>query len=106
MNGIATNHDDRADVVQETASRLGFTPAIIEKDFWVCWSLQKLFVSDERLPSLLFKGGTSLSKVFKVIQRFSEDIDISLDRHDLGFKDERDPTNASSNKRPLNLSMN
>jgi hypothetical protein len=59
---------------------------IVEKDFWVCWTLKELF----RLPAigehLIFKGGTSLSKVFKVIERFSEDIDVSIDRSFLGFR--------------------
>jgi len=47
----------------------------------------------------LFKGGTSLSKVYNVIERFSEDIDLSLDRHDLGFSGELDPENAPSKRR-------
>lgn len=54
-------------------------PAIIEKDFWVCWALLRLY-SDEQLSKLLmFKGGSSLSKVFHLIDRFSEDIDLILD---------------------------
>jgi hypothetical protein len=103
MDNIAAQHEERADLVRETAARRGLAPSLIEKDFWVCWTLQKLFVQDEGHPSLLFKGGTSLSKVFKLIERFSEDIDLSLDRHDLGFKDDRDPMNAPSNKRARKL---
>src|ERR1700674_3126667 len=53
------------------------SPVILEKDFWVCWLLGILFES-EFAGSLVFKGGTSLSKVFGVIERFSEDIDLSL----------------------------
>lgn len=67
---------------------------IPEKDFWVCWTLSKLF-SLGGLPSLLFKGGTSLSKAFGLIDRFSEDIDISLNRADLGFDGENDPAQIS-----------
>ena len=53
--------------------------SIIEKDFWVVWVLGRIF-SDARLNSILiFKGGTSLSKVFNLIGRFSEDIDLILD---------------------------
>src|SRR5262249_51016922 len=50
---------------------------ILEKDFWVCWLLSILFES-KFADALVFKGGTSLSKVFGVIERFSEDIDLSL----------------------------
>ena len=57
--------------------RRNVSPVILEKDFWVCWLLGILFES-EFADSLVFKGGTSLSKVFGVIERFSEDIDLSL----------------------------
>src|SRR5665213_4301979 len=71
---------------------------ILEKDFWVCWTLKELF----RLPviseHLIFKGGTSLSKVFKVIERFSEDIDVSIDRGFLGFGGTNEPEAGTSNK--------
>jgi hypothetical protein len=50
----------------------------LEKDVWVCWVLQALFTMPGRLP-IAFKGGTSLSKVFGAIARFSEDVDITLD---------------------------
>ena len=57
-----------------------------------------------RLPGPLFKGGTSLSKVYKVIERFSEDVDIVLDRHALGFTGDQDPPNiAGTNKRNRKL---
>ena len=52
------------------------TPAIAEKDFWVTFVLERIF-SDEKLsPILIFNGGTSLSKVYGFIERFSEDIDL------------------------------
>ena len=57
--------------------RSNISPVIMEKDFWVCWLLSFLFES-EFADSLVFKGGTSLSKVFGAIDRFSEDIDLSL----------------------------
>ncbi len=47
---------------------------------------------------MLFKGGTSLSKVFGVIERFSEDVDLSFDRAGLGFGGESDPLNATTGK--------
>ncbi len=77
---------DRAAVLQETAARMGVgSAAIIEKHFWVCWTLGQIFTA-EVLPRPLFKGGTSLSKVYGIIARFSEDVDIVLDRHTLGFE--------------------
>ncbi len=51
---------------------------MVEKDFWVCWLLGLLFADAELSPHLVFKGGTSLSKVYGVIDRFSEDIDLSM----------------------------
>jgi hypothetical protein len=51
----------------------------VEKDFWVCWSLRRLFVPP-LVDGMVFKGGTSLSKVWEAIDRFSEDIDITLPR--------------------------
>ena len=63
----------------ETASQMHTTNAIVEKDFWVVWTLGKLFSDDRLNKILMFKGGTSLSKVFDLIGRFSEDIDLILD---------------------------
>ncbi len=90
--------EDRAALFQETATRMGPAPAIIEKDFWVCWALSRLFTPAARRPAMLFKGGTSLSKVYGFIERFSEDVDLSLDRAALGFTGERDPEGAVSRK--------
>lgn len=67
-----------------TAQRLGTTPQNVEKDFWVCWTLDALFNGLGASPRLLFKGGTSLSKAFGLIERFSEDIDVTVFRDDLG----------------------
>jgi len=67
--------------------------AIIEKDFWVCWSLKQLFALPSFRDHMIFKGGTSLSKAYDVIHRFSEDVDLSLDRAQLGFEGDRDPEN-------------
>lgn len=70
---------ERRELFAETAVRKGMTPAIVEKDFWVCWTLGRLFVHPDLSRLLMFKGGTSLSKVFHLIERFSEDIDLILD---------------------------
>lgn len=69
--------DERRLYVEQAAVRRTISPVVLEKDFWVCWLLGVLFES-EFAGSLVFKGGTSLSKVFGVIERFSEDIDLSL----------------------------
>ena len=75
-------------------------PAIVEKDFWVCWILQLLFAEPALKNQLVFKGGTSLSKVFGLIDRFSEDIDLVLDWRLLGYDQEgaNDPYQATSSK--------
>lgn len=80
MDNIALLHkEELRELFNETAIRKHVTPVIAEKDFWVTWVLSKIF-NDPYLSSILmFKGGTSLSKVFNVIQRFSEDIDLVLD---------------------------
>lgn len=72
------NRDERGVFIQEAAARLGVLPVIVEKDYWVCWLLGKIFEDPHWEQHLVFKGGTSLSKVFNAIQRFSEDIDLSV----------------------------
>lgn len=77
--------EDRRDAFLGAARRLGTAEQNVEKDFWVCWTLDALFNGhDAGGPRLLFKGGTSLSKAFGLISRFSEDIDITIFRDDLG----------------------
>jgi len=88
---------------EEAQSVLGLPPASIEKDFWVCWTLWKLFEMPHWGNCLTFKGGTSLSKAYNLISRFSEDIDIVIGRDFLGFVDERDPRSPMSNKRRKGL---
>jgi len=70
--------DERAEILQVLAVQLGRTPVVLEKDVWVCWTLAHLFTISGRQP-MAFKGGTSLSKVYGAIARFSEDLDITLD---------------------------
>ena len=94
---------ERLDLYSSTANRLSTNPKYVEKDVWVCFVLDALFNQlPAEHPKLLFKGGTSLSKAFGLINRFSEDIDLVVDRADLGFEDDRDPTipsELSRNKR-------
>ncbi len=76
---------DRRGLFLATAARLGTTVQNVEKDFWVFWTLDALFNGLQRGgPRLLFKGGTSLSKGYGLIERFSEDIDITVFRVDIG----------------------
>lgn len=75
---------DRLEVFRETANRLGAPVGNIEKDFWVCWTLDALYNRlPDGTPRMLFKGGTSLSKSYGLIERFSEDIDVTVFRDDL-----------------------
>lgn len=76
---------DRAETFEIAALRTGMSPAIVEKDFWVCWTLDYLFSHCEYRDSFAFKGGTSLSKAFNLIERFSEDIDLIFDWRLLGY---------------------
>lgn len=73
------SQQERSDLFAETANAMRTTPAIVEKDFWVVWVLSRVFANAELARILKFKGGTSLSKVFGLIGRFSEDIDLILD---------------------------
>ena len=92
MNKVAQMEaKERAALFAETAARRDLAEAIIEKDFWVCWVLKQLFSIETLKDRLLFKGGTSLSKVFHAINRFSEDIDLAVDYVALGFKGDKDP---------------
>jgi len=92
LNSIARMPaNTRAELFAETADRKVLPEAIIEKDFWVCWVLKQLFSIEALSGRLLFKGGTSLSKIFHAINRFSEDIDLAVDYAALGFTGERDP---------------
>lgn len=88
MDKIALLSDkERKSLFAETAAKMKTVPAIVEKDFWVVWVLDKIF-SHKRLKGILrFKGGTSLSKAFNLIGRFSEDIDLILDWRELGQAD-------------------
>src|SRR3990167_5149679 len=72
---------------------------IIEKDYWVVWVLEKAFSIEKLSPHLTFKGGTSLSKIYGVIDRFSEDADLSIEKEFFGFHPSDAPENAPSKKK-------
>lgn len=102
MNRVATmERGEREELFSETAARLGVADAIVEKDFWVCWVLKQLFSNKAFEERLLFKGGTSLSKIFRAINRFSEDINLAVNYVAFGFTGEKDPRqeNISKTKR-------
>lgn len=76
---------DREALFRNTAAKMGMNEAIIEKDFWVCYMLDYLFHRCAWRDNFAFKGGTSLSKAYGLIERFSEDIDLILDWRVLGY---------------------
>lgn len=69
---------ERLEALNTAANTSGIPPHLLEKDIWVVWSLRHLFTGPYA-PHLVFKGGTSLSKAYGVIQRFSEDVDLTYD---------------------------
>ena len=75
---VRLSPERRALAFTQTAARMSASSVMVEKDFWVCWLLGLLFADPALAPHLVFKGGTSLSKVYGVIDRFSEDIDLSM----------------------------
>ena len=75
----------------EGGRALGLSSGSVEKDLWICWTLRALCQLPALGPHLTFKGGTSLSKGWTLIQRFSEDIDLVIDREFLGFGGDRSP---------------
>ena len=81
---LAAAANDRRDAFIAAGRRLGAAEQNIEKDFWVCWTLTSLFRSDRIGENLVFRGGTSLSKGWQCIERFSEDIDLAINRSWVG----------------------
>lgn len=78
--------DELSVIIEKTSEAKSLSPAIIEKDLWVCAILDYLFTKSPWKDSLAFKGGTSLSKAFDLIERFSEDIDLILDWRVIGYE--------------------
>lgn len=86
------------DVITNTAIRKNLSPAIIEKDLLVCAILNYLFTECPWKDNLAFKGGTSLSKAFNLIERFSEDIDLILDWRIVGYETKEPLAERSNTK--------
>lgn len=95
---LSLSSDDQRLAIEQTAARKGWTASSVEKDFWVCWTLEQVFALPDLRGHLTFKGGTSLSKAWGLIDRFSEDIDVTVRREALGFSGERSPERAPSLK--------
>ena len=87
-------------VIINTAAKKGMNNAIVEKDLWVCITLDYLFHHSKWKDKIAFKGGTCLSKVYHLIERFSEDIDLILDWRVLGYS-VREPWEERSNTKQL-----
>lgn len=86
-NFLKTSTSDRLSVFTEAAFSLGINLTVLEKDFWVCWTLSQLFNNKELFDHMVFKGGTSLSKSYSLIDQFSEDCDLTINRSILNVKD-------------------
>jgi hypothetical protein len=97
---LGSTHKERRQIFEEAASRSQNikNPVIIEKDFWVCWTLDQIFSSPTLSPHIIFKGGTSLSKCYNMIERFSEDIDLTLSKEYIGITEANDPANVATHK--------
>jgi len=80
--------EERALFIDQYAISSNIPSYIVEKDFWVCWLLGRIFATPGLEEGCVFKGGTSLSKVFGAIMRFSEDIDLAILPSALGWSEE------------------
>lgn len=106
MDSVARLPDsERNALFAETAVVMHTVPAIIEKDFWVVWVLDKLFGHAQLSKILQFKGGTSLSKAFNLIGRFSEDIDLILDWREV-TQDDPHQSRSITQQKKFNESLN
>lgn len=92
---LSLTPQERLELLDAASQQRGLAPAILEKDYWVCKTLDALFGLPELGSHLVFKGGTSLSKVYGLIDRFSEDVDVSFHREFLGFGEDHDPEAAT-----------
>ena len=88
---IKLDKTERSQAFRIASEKLGYPAYVVEKDFWVTYILDALFNRIDHKHRILFKGGTSLSKCYKLIDRFSEDIDLSLHMADLGFEGDKAP---------------
>ena len=97
---------ERRELFSETANAMNITAAAAEKDFWICWVLLHVFEDEKLSQYLRFKGGTSLSKCYNSIERFSEDIDLILDWTSLTEEDPTAEGRSKTKQRKLNQDIN
>ncbi len=95
---LSLDAKDKRAYFEVAAANLNIMPQLVEKDFWVFWILKVLFSLPEVGEHLTFKGGTSLSKCYNVIKRFSEDVDISIKRPFLSKDKMIEPDKEKNNK--------
>jgi len=98
MNFLELSNEQRKLVISQASAEEGINANLVEKDWWICQVLKALYT----LPCaeyISFKGGTSLSKCWKLIERFSEDVDIAIDREFLGFSGKLSKTQISDKLR-------
>lgn len=98
---LARSNSDKLRIYTEASAKLRLPADYIEKDIWVCWGLRELFALPEWGDKLTFKGGTSLSKGYQLIERFSEDIDVTIGREALGFESDLGKLSKSQRKKAL-----
>ena len=94
---LSLDAQEQGDILRTVAVRSGRPAVILEKDIWVCWALQAAFSIPDHHP-MAFKGGTSLAKVYGIIDRFSEDVDITLDYR--AFEDDFSTPSTPPSARP------
>ncbi len=87
--------EDRRIILIQTSIKKGLLPVVIEKDLWVMIALRAIY-STEISDHLVFKGGTSLSKAWRIIERFSEDIDLAIDRSFFGLEGDLSKTSVKN----------
>lgn len=98
-NYFSLSPQEQSDLISSSSNAIGTPANILEKDLWVCWALKEVF----KLPmQMSFKGGTSLSKAFNLIDRFSEDIDITIDYRNINDTIDFTKTSRSQLKKVSN----
>jgi predicted nucleotidyltransferase component of viral defense system len=91
--------EQRRTAFEQGGAQKGWVASSVEKDYWVCYALRHLFNMPELAGHLTFKGGTSLSKAWGLIDRFSEDIDLTIGRELLGYVGDKAPEQAKTSSK-------
>ena len=99
INLLNRSMEEITEVIEATSRKSGLASSIVEKDLWVCYILDYLFNRCDYKDYFEFKGGTSLSKAYDLIDRMSEDIDIVLNSEIIDFTFSKDLLNKSNNQK-------